>query len=102
MDLWWDVGKDMPFESYSIDVDISDDVPSSVNLYISPIGLGHLSKTPFYGGIQTQVDGYTKRDQHRRTLGPGFLFSMWASEASMAFGLPSAGSAKAPGTKAIS
>jgi hypothetical protein len=77
VDLWWDVGNDTSFESYSIDVDISDDVPSSVNLYISPIGLGHLSKTPFYGGIQTQVDGYTKRDQHLRTLGPGFLFSMW-------------------------
>jgi hypothetical protein len=77
VDLWWDVGKDRPFESYGIDVDISDDVPSSVNLYISPIGLGHLSKTPFYGGIQTQVDGYTKRDQHLRQIGPGFLFSMW-------------------------
>jgi len=50
VDIWWDVGKDTPFESYGIDVDISDDVPSSVNLYISPIGLGHLSKTPFYGG----------------------------------------------------
>jgi hypothetical protein len=77
VDLWWDIGKDTPFESYSIDVDISDNVPSSVNLYISPIGLGHLSKTPFYGGIQTQVDGYTKQDQHLRKLGPGFLFSMW-------------------------
>jgi hypothetical protein len=77
VDLWWDIDKDTPFESYSIDVDISDDVPSSVNLYISPIGLGHLGKTPFYGGIQTQVDGYSKRDQHLRALGPGFLFSMW-------------------------
>jgi hypothetical protein len=37
-----------------VDVTISADVPSTVNLYISPIGLGHLSKTPFYGGIQTQ------------------------------------------------
>ena len=37
----------MPFESLAVDVTISDDVPSSVNLYISPIGLGHLSNTPF-------------------------------------------------------
>ena len=77
VDLWWDLGQDRPFESYSIDVDISDDVPSSVNLYIAPIGLGHLSKTPFYGGIQTQVDGYTKQDQQLRKIGPGFIFSMW-------------------------
>jgi hypothetical protein len=77
VDLWWDIGQDSPFESYSIDVDISDDVPSSVNLYIAPIGLGHLSKTAFYGGIQTQADGYTKQDQQLRKIGPGFIFSMW-------------------------
>jgi len=77
VDLWWDLGKEVPFESYSIDVTISEDVPSSSNLYIAPIGLGHLSKTPFYGGIQTQVDGYTKRDPRLRKIGPGFLLSMW-------------------------
>jgi len=77
VDLWWDIGQDVPFESYSIDVEISDDVPSTKNLYIAPIGLAHLSKTPFYGGIQTQADGYTKRDQHLRKIGPGFIFSMW-------------------------
>ena len=77
VDTWWDIGQDTPFESLAVDVTISDDVPSSVNLYISPIGLGHLSKTSFYGGIQTQADGYTKKDQKLRTIGPGFLFSMW-------------------------
>lgn len=77
VDIWWDIGQDTPFESYSIDVDISDDVPSTKNLYISPIGLGHLNKIPFYGGVQTQVDGYTKRDQRLRQIGPGFIFSMW-------------------------
>jgi hypothetical protein len=77
VDLWWSIGIAMPFESYSIDVEISDDVPSTVNLYVAPIGLGHLGKTPFYGGIQTQADGYTKRDQNLRQIGPGFIFSMW-------------------------
>jgi len=77
VDLWWDIGRDSPFESYSIDVDISEDVPTTTNLYIAPIGLGHLSKTPFYGGLQTQADGYPKRDQHLRKIGPGFIFSMW-------------------------
>jgi hypothetical protein len=77
VDTWWDIGLDTPFESLAVDVTISDDVPSSVNLYIAPIGLGHLSKTPFYGGIQTQADGYTKKEKKLRTIGPGFLFSMW-------------------------
>jgi hypothetical protein len=67
----------MPFQSYGVDVDISDDVPTTKNLYIAPVGLGHLSKTPFYGGVQTQSDGYTKRDQNLRQIGPGFIFSMW-------------------------
>jgi hypothetical protein len=114
VDTWWDIGQETPFESLAVDVTISDDLSSTVNLYIAPIGIGHLSKTPFYGGIQTQADGYTKRlsgkpprrlkpaatwpktevfvaagfslrpfriaskkDQKLRTIGPGFLFSMW-------------------------
>jgi hypothetical protein len=77
VDTWWDIGQDTPFASLAVDVTISADLPSSVSLYIAPIGLGHLSKTPFYGGIQTRADGYTKKDQKPRTIGPGFLFSMW-------------------------
>jgi hypothetical protein len=77
VDVWWDIGEETPFESLAVDVTVSDDVPSSVNLYIAPVGLGHLSKTPFYGGIQTQADGNTKKDQKLRAIGPGFLFSMW-------------------------
>ncbi len=77
VDTWWDIGKETAFESLAVDVTISDDVSPFVNLYIAPIGLGHLSKSPFYGGIQTNADGYTKRDQNLRQIGPGFLFSMW-------------------------
>lgn len=77
IDLWWDLGADVPFESYSIDATFSEDVPSTTNLYVAPVGLGHLSKTPFYGGIQTQADGNTKADKRLRKIGPGFLMSMW-------------------------
>ena len=77
VDLWWDLGEDSPFQSYSIDVTISDDVPATTNLYIAPIGIAHLNKTPFYGGIQTQADGHTKADRRIRKIGPGFLMSMW-------------------------
>lgn len=77
VDLWWDIGNSVPFESYSIDVNISEDISPTKNLYIAPIGLGHLNKTPFYGGIQTQSDGYTKLNKQLRKIGPGFLMSMW-------------------------
>jgi hypothetical protein len=77
LDLWWDLGQESPFESYSIDVEISDDVPAAKSLYISPVGIAHLSGTDFYGGIQSQLDGNTKRDPELRKLGPGFIFSMW-------------------------
>lgn len=77
VDLWWDLGAEVPFDSYSIDVEISQDVPSTTNLYIAPIGLGHLSGVAFYGGIQTQSDGYTRQDQKLRKIGPGLLMSMW-------------------------
>ena len=55
----------------------AQDLPASTNLYIAPIGLGHLNKIPFYGGIQTQIDGNSKEDRRLRKLGPGFLMSMW-------------------------
>jgi hypothetical protein len=77
IDIWWDIGQDTAFESCSIDATISDDVPSTANLYMAPIGIAQLSGTKFYGGIQTQADGYTKQDQHLRKIGPGFLMSMW-------------------------
>ena len=77
VDLWWDLGRQLPFESYSMDVTISEDVPSTTNLYIAPIGLAYLSQTPFYGGIQTQADGHTKTSRRIRKIGPGFLMSMW-------------------------
>jgi hypothetical protein len=77
VDLWWDLGSETPFESYSIDCEISHDLPATTNLYIAPIGLGQLGGSNFYGGIQTNCDGYTKLDRRLRKLGPGLLMSMW-------------------------
>lgn len=77
VDTWWDLGNDSPFDSLAVDVTISDDVPDSVNLYVAPIGMAHLSGTAFYGGLQTRMDGYTIKEPKERNLGPGFLFSMW-------------------------
>jgi hypothetical protein len=77
IDTWWDLGEDRFFISYSVDVTVSADVPSSVRLYIAPIGLGFLNKTQFYGGLQTDVYSRTRADETRRWIGPGFIFSMW-------------------------
>lgn len=77
VDVWWDLGEETPFESYSLDVSISADLPASCNLYIAPIGLAHLSDVAFYGGLQTQADGYTRQDRRLRKIGPGLLLSMW-------------------------
>ncbi len=77
VDIWWNTGEDRAFESYSIDVTISEDVPSSVRLYLAPIGIASLSGTKLYGGIQTMTDGYTKQNRRLRKIGPGFLMSMW-------------------------
>lgn len=77
VDLWWDAGRETPFESYSLDVTFDVDVSPDVRLYVAPLGLAHLSGTPVYGGIQTRSDGHTRADSRVRELGPGLLMSMW-------------------------
>lgn len=77
IDLWWDLGKDRPFESYSIDVTLDRDVPADVNLYVAPIGIARLGDNKFYGGLQTRSDGNTRTEPKLRSIGPGLLLSMW-------------------------
>ena len=69
VDYWWDFGKDTEFESYEVDFSLSNDVDPKVRLYIAPIGLGHFNKVAFYGGIQTQSDGYRTHPHPRRQIG---------------------------------
>lgn len=89
-DLWWDLGADVPFESYSIDCTISATPPADTDLYIAPIGLGYLNRVPFYSGLQTNCDGNTSADKRLRKLGPGYIFSMWGERSPKAI-RPSAG-----------
>ena len=79
VDYWWDFGKETEFTSYEVDFILSNDVDPKVRLYIAPIGLGHLNKVPFYGGIQTQSDGFRTHPHPRRReyIGKGALFSRW-------------------------
>jgi len=79
VDYWWDFGKETEFKSYEVDFNLSNDVDPKVRLYIAPIGLGYLNKVPFYGGIQTQSDGYLVHPHPRRReyIGKGAIFSRW-------------------------
>jgi len=97
VDTWWDIGRDVPFESYSIDVSISENISPDLNLYIAPIGRGDFDNTIFYGGIQTQADGNTKKDERLRKIGPGFLFSMWGERSYDAIRPPEGGFCQSSG-----
>jgi len=77
VDLWWKLGTNAAFESYSIDVDIQDEIPENINLYLSPIGLGKLSGQGFYGGLQTHSDGHSKTEPEGKGIGRGIIFSRW-------------------------
>ena len=76
-DLWWHLGTNAPFESYSIDVTIMDDVPADTRLYVAPVGLGKLNGLDFYGGLQTHSDGRTKDNPAQRGIGRGIILSRW-------------------------
>ena len=78
-DIWWHFEQPTPhFESLDIDVTIDRDVPSTFNLYVSPCGLGELSGVKFYGGLQTNANGWpSKTQQERQFIGKGGIFSRW-------------------------
>ena len=78
-DVWWTFEQPTTnFESLDIDVTIDRDVPSTFNLYVAPCGLGELSGIRFYGGLQSNVNGWQSRtNQTRVHLGKGGIFSRW-------------------------
>jgi hypothetical protein len=84
VNLWWsNKGEVKDFAEFSVDIDISHDIPSETyNLYISPFS-GTLNDTLIYGGIQTNVNGWNAmepKDQKRLHGGPGFIFSRWSKK----------------------
>ena len=78
-DVWWSFESATPhFDSLDLDVRIDRDVPETVNLYIAPCGLGELSGIKFYGGLQSNINGWQSRtNQTRVHLGRGGIFSRW-------------------------
>lgn len=82
-DLWWRFAEPTPhFESLDMDVTIDRDVSTNVNLYIAPCGLGELSGIRFYGGLQSNANGWTsKTNRERAHIGKGGIFSRWGKGA---------------------
>lgn len=87
--VWWDFEKPAEhFESLAIDVAIDQDVPSTYNLYISPCGLGKINGMQFYGGLQSNINGWSSEaDQTRLHPGKGAIFSRWSNDKKTPIGL---------------
>ena len=89
VNIWWDFQHPMEhFTSLEMDVTIDRDVPSTYNLYVSPVGIAKINDLQFYGGLQTNVNGWpTKESRERVFLGKGAIFSRWSSDKKTPIGL---------------
>lgn len=81
-DLWWNLEKPIEhFESMEMDVTIDRDVPATYNLYVSTVGIAEISDLQFYGGLQSNINGWPGKDSRERVHpGPGAIFSRWAQD----------------------
>ncbi len=82
VNIWWTSAS--PTESFneiSVDFRIVGEVPDSVDLYIAPLGLARIGRTPLYGGVQTSTRGWPSKN-HREVvvIGRGGIFSRWSSD----------------------
>lgn len=87
--VWWDFEKPVEhFTSLEMDVTIDRDVPSTYNLYIAPVGIAKINDLQFYGGIQTNINGWPSKENHERVFpGKGVIFSRWSSDKKTPIGL---------------
>jgi hypothetical protein len=87
--IWWDFEKPAEhFTSLEMDVTIDRDVPSTYNLYISPCGIAKINGMQFYGGIQTNINGWPNKESRERVFpGKGAIFSRWSDDKKTPIGL---------------
>ena len=81
-DLYWNAAKSVQdVKTIGVTFTIDRDVPDTVNLYVAPMGGQYLNKIMFYGGIQSNVNGWpSPTDKRRVHPGPGVIFSRWGGE----------------------
>ena len=89
VDLWYDFQQTVAnFEKLEVEVTIDRDVPDSYNLYIAPVGIARINGIDFYGGLQTNVNGWaTKTSRTRVHPGMGAIFSRWSQDKKTPFSL---------------
>ena len=88
-DIWWTFENETPhFESLEMDVTIDHDVPATCNLYVSPCGIANINGLDFYGGLQSNVNGWANATNRTRVHpGKGGIFSRWSSDKKTPVGL---------------
>ena len=81
-DLYWRGTRQVAdVKTIGVTFTVDKDVPDTVNLYIAPMGGQHLNRIMFYGGIQSNVNGWPSPTERRRVHpGPGAIFSRWGGE----------------------
>jgi len=80
--IFWRLESEVErFESLTQTVHIDRDIPESYNLYIAPIGSGKINGLMFYGGLQTNINGWPDKASRKRVqLGRGAIFSRWSED----------------------
>ncbi|MDQ6630237.1 MAG: hypothetical protein M3Y82_00590, partial [Verrucomicrobiota bacterium] len=88
-DIWWNFqSATTNFESLEVEVTIDRDVPSTYNLYISPCGIARINGLDFYGGLQSNINGWANAtNQTRVHPGKGAIFSRWSNDKKTPVGL---------------
>ena len=89
VDLWWDFEEPIRnFESFSMDITIDRDIPSTYNLYIAPVGVAEMNGLMFYGGLQSNINGWDSKESRKRVHpGAGGIFSRWSKDKMKPIGL---------------
>ena len=89
VDLWWQFEEEThDFEKLEVDVTIDRNVSADYNLYVSPVGIAKINGLQFYGGLQTNVNGWvSKKSRSRVHPGSGGIFSRWSHDLKEPIGL---------------
>jgi hypothetical protein len=87
--IWWDFEQPTEhFTSLEMDVTIDRDIPSTYNLYVSPCGIARINGQDFYGGLQSNINGWQNATNHERVhSGHGAIFSRWSADKKTPVGL---------------
>ena len=88
-DIWWTFENATPnFETLEVEVTVDRDVPATCNLYVSPCGIAKINNLDFYGGLQSNINGWANAtNQTRVHPGKGAIFSRWSNDKKTPVGL---------------